>query len=292
MARNPFVVGLAFLGGFFLFVLILLVITTVFLLRGKPTLHKGPQIGVVEIVGVISSAEETIKDLKNFIDDDHVKAIVVRIDSPGGAVGASQELYEAIKEASQTKPVVVSMGSVAASGGLYAALGATKILAMSGTLTGSIGVMMQVPNVKKLLDRVGIQATVLKSGPYKDAGSIFRPLTPEEKKVLMATIKDIYNQFVEAIVSSRHLDPEEVRKFADGRVFTGRQAKEYGLVDTLGNFGKAVDVAAKLAGLQERPTLVYPEREKSLLRRLVGEDFRGEALNLWFAPLYLASFGK
>jgi protease-4 len=184
------------------------------------------------------------------------------------------------------------MGSVAASGGLYAALGATRILAMPGTLTGSIGVMMQVPNLKGLLDRVGIEATILKSGPYKDAGSIFRPLTEDEKKVLMATIRDIYQQFVETVAKARNLPLEKVKKFADGRVFTGRQAKEYGLVDELGNFERAIQVAADLAGIKGKPHLVYPRREKGLLKRLLGEDLRGQGVAFWFSPLYIAEFGR
>ncbi len=291
MSRNPVITGLAFLGGFFLVLFILFVLGIFLLWHGKPDIYSGPKIGVVKIVGVISSSDRILKDLEDFKEDQDVKAILVRIDSPGGTVGAAQEIYEAIKEARSVKPVVVSMGSVAASGGLYAALGATKILAMPGTLTGSIGVMMQVPNLQKLLERLGVQATVLKSGPYKDAGSIFRPLTPAEKKILMSTIEDIYRQFVEAIVSSRHLPRQKVLQFADGRVFTGRKALEYGLIDELGNFEKAVRVASDLAGLKQRPTLVYPSRERSLVRRILGEDFRSEALSLYFAPLYLSFIG-
>ncbi len=292
MSRNPVVIGLAFLGGFFLFLLLLIIIALFFLVRGKPALPVGEKIGVIEIVGVISSADEVIKDLRQFLNDDSIKAIIVRIDSPGGAVGASQEIYQALKQARQKKPVIASMESVAASGGLYVTLGASRILAMPGTLTGSIGVMMQVPNIKGLLDKVGVKAQVLKSGPYKDAGSIFRPLKEEEKKVLMGTINDIYQQFIEAISESRHIPLAKVKTFADGRVFTGRQAKKYGLIDELGNFERAIEIAASLGGIKGKPHLVYPEREKPWLKWLLGEDFKGQAFSLWFAPLYLTQFAR
>ena len=293
MSRNPIVIGLAFLGAFFL-IIFLLILVAFFLLfmHARPTLPIGDKIGVIEIVGLISSADDIIEDFREFVKDDSVKAIIVRIDSPGGAVGASQEIYEEIKRVGKKKPVVVSMGSVAASGGLYAALGATKILALPGTLTGSIGVMMQIPNIKGLLEKLGINATVLKSGPYKDVGSIFRPVGKEEKRVLMNTINEIYDQFVKAIVESRHIPLEKVKKFADGRVFTGRQAKEYGLIDELGNFERAIEVATSLAGIKGEPHLVYPERKRAWLRRLLGEDLKEKAKLFWFTPLYVAEFVK
>ncbi len=293
MSRNPIIIGLAFLGAFFLAILILIFIGFFLIfMRGKPTLPVGDKIGVIEIEGLISSADEIIKDFHEFAKDSSVKAIIVRIDSPGGAAGASQEIYEEIKRVRKKKPVVVSMGSVAASGGLYAALGATKILAMPGTLTGSIGVMIQVPNIKKFLDKLGINTTILKSGPYKDTGSIFRPLEKEERKVLMDTINDIYEQFIKAIVESRHLPLEKVKKFADGRVFTGRQAKEYGLIDELGNFERAIEVAASLAGIKGEPHLIYPERKRTWLRRLLGEDLKERVRLFWFTPLYIAEFAN
>ncbi len=287
-SRNTLVVGLAFLGGFFLFLLLLVVIGLFWALKGKPALPHGDRIGVVEIKGLISEADEVLDNLRQFARDESIKALIVRIESPGGAVGASQEIYRELKRISQEKPVVASLGSVAASGGLYVALGAQKIVAAPGTLTGSIGVMIQIPNIRKLLERVGIEATVLKSGPYKDTGSLLRPLTKEEKKILMETIEDVYTQFVQAVSESRGIPEEKVREFADGRVFTGRKAKELGLVDLLGNFEDAVDLAASLAGLKETPHLVYPEEEKPWLKWLMTKSLAPKGLVLLFAPLYLA----
>jgi protease-4 len=177
---------------------------------------------------------------------------------------------------------------VAASGGFYIALGAQKIVANPGTVTGSIGVMIQLPNIEKLLKKLGVEATVLKSGPYKDTGSLFRPLKEEEKEILMETIRDIYLQFVSAVSEARGLPEEKVRQFADGRIFTGRQAKEWGLVDELGNFEDAVRMAARMAGLKGRPRLVYPEKENPWLKWLASEDLSSRFLNLFFVPLYLS----
>ena len=285
-SRNFWLTGLAFIGALFLFFLLLLLIGFFLMLRGQPALSTGAKIGIVEIKGLITEADGVLRELHQFAKDDSVKAIVVRIESPGGSVGASQEIYRELKRLRQKKPVVASMGSVAASGGLYVALGAEKILASPGTLTGSIGVMIQIPNVSKLLEKIGVEATVIKSGPYKDTGSILRPLTEEEKALLYDTIKDVYEQFMATIAEARHLEPEKIKKFADGRVFTGKRAKELGLIDELGNLEDAIRLAAKLAGLEGRPQVVYPQKEKFWLKWLMKEDFSG-ALAVLFAPFYL-----
>ncbi len=285
-SRNFWITGLAFLGGLFLFFIFLFFVSLFFLLKGRPALPGGDKIGIIEIKGLISEADKTLRHLREFERDASIKAIVVRIDSPGGAVGASQEIYRELKRVREKKPVVASMGSVAASGGLYVALGAQKIIASPGTLTGSIGVMIQIPNVRKLLEKIGVEATVIKSGPYKDTGSILRPLTEKEKALLYETIKDVYEQFVTAIAEERHLKREEIKKFADGRVFTGRRAKELGLIDEFGNFEDAVLLAAQLAGIKGRPQIVYPEEEKFWLKWFMKEDFKG-ALATLFAPFYL-----
>ncbi|OAG28314.1 signal peptide peptidase SppA [Thermodesulfatator autotrophicus] len=283
--RKIFTNFLAFLGAIFLFFLILFFISLFFLIKGEPSFSSRPKIGLIEIKGVISEAEKHLKELRNFEKDKNIKAVVVRIDSPGGAVGASQELYLALKKLSQKKPVVASMGSVAASGGLYVALGAQKIVAAPGTITGSIGVMMQVPNLSKLLEKIGVEATILKSGPYKDTGNMFRPLTEDEKKVLYQTINDIYLQFVNAIKESRGLEETKIRKFADGRVFTGRAAKEYGLIDELGNLNQAIELAASLAGIKDY-YIVYPPKEK-LWERFLVEQKISKGLAIIFSPLYI-----
>ncbi|AEH44031.1 signal peptide peptidase SppA, 36K type [Thermodesulfatator indicus DSM 15286] len=284
--RKFFTNLLAFLGGIFLFFLILFAISLFLLFKGEPTFSSGPKIGLIEIKGVISEADKPLKEIRQFARNKHIKAVVVRIESPGGAVGASQELYLALRELSKEKPVVASMGSVAASGGLYVALGAQKIVAAPGTITGSIGVMMQVPNLSKLLEKIGIEATILKSGPYKDTGNMFRPLREDEKKILYQTINDIYQQFVKAIEDSRGLKEAEIKKFADGRVFTGRAAKEFGLVDELGNLNDAIKLAAKMAGLKGYPEVVYPSKEK-LWERFLVEQKLSQSLAVLFSPLYI-----
>ncbi|NPA48590.1 MAG: signal peptide peptidase SppA [Thermodesulfobacteria bacterium] len=285
-SRNFLVTGLAFLGGLFLFIFFLILLGTFLLFKGRPSLPSGEKVGVVEIKGLISEADQILKNLRVFRKDRNVKAVVVRIDSPGGAVGASQEIYRELKRLASEKPVVASMGSVAASGGLYVALGAPKILASPGTLTGSIGVMIQIPNVSKLLEKVGIEATVIKSGPYKDTGSLFRPLTEEEKALLYETIKDVYEQFVTAISEARKIPREKILEFADGRVFTGKQAKAWGLIDDFGNLEDAILLAAEMAKIKGTPQVVYPAEEKLWLRWLMKEDF-GSRLAALFAPFYL-----
>ncbi len=284
--------GLAFLGGLFLFFFLVIFVFSLLLglkARGRPF---GEAIGVVEIKGLIAEADDKIRILEDFLHRKEIKAVVVRIDSPGGTVGASQELYEELQRVSKRKPVVVSLGSVAASGAYYVALGGTRILASPGTITGSIGVILQVPNFEKLLKKVGIEPVVLKSGRYKDLLSYYRSPSPEEKRLLKETLAEIHRQFMRAVAERRGLKLKEVRKIADGRVFTGERARALGLVDELGNFSRAVEVAAKLAGLKGRPHLVYGKKPgkwwKSLLEgrgELPWESLLTSPLYLWMAGL-------
>ncbi|MEQ8253483.1 MAG: signal peptide peptidase SppA, partial [Smithellaceae bacterium] len=195
--------------------------------------------------------------------DDSIVAVVLRIDSPGGGVAASQEIYDAVVELKKRKKVVVSMGSVAASGGLLIACGADKIVANSGTITGSISAIMQFANAQELLKKIGLKASAVKSGKYKDIGSPLRDMTPEERKIIQDLVDDIYNQFVEVIVRDRKLPREKVISIADGRVFSGSQAREYGLVDYLGNMGAAARLASQLAGKNGRYDLVYPPQKRA-----------------------------
>lgn len=272
---HPLVAILAAIGGLVLFsVAAFFVLVAVLAGRaGNIQVAKGPAVGVVEVKGVIQDVSSVLDDLRELGADDGVKAVVVRIDSPGGAVGASQELYQEIRRLDQEKPVVASLGNVAASGGYYAALGARYICANPGTLTGSIGVIMQIPNFGELLKKLGITTTVVKSGKYKDIGSVTRPLTKEEKGVIQAALDDVHLQFVEAVASARHLEMAKVSSIADGRFFTGRQALELGLVDELGPFGAAVDKAAQFGGIEGKPRLVKPREDKvELFRRLLEES--------------------
>ena len=230
-------------------------------------------IGVIDLKGIMLTSEEVLANLAEFRQDKNIKAVIIRIDSPGGAVGAAQEIYQDIKRTSKVKPVVASMASVAASGGYYAAIGATKIFANPGTMTGSIGVIIKFANLEKILSIIGYQAEVIKSGINKDIGSFSRAMTAAERELLQTMIDNVHNQFIQAIATERKLGVELVRPMADGRIFTGSQAKDLGLIDHLGNFTDAVDQAMTLAGLEgEQPNLIYPEAKNfSFIDMLVSE---------------------
>jgi protease-4 len=218
------------------------------------------KIGVLPIEGVITDSFKINQNIEEFAEDNSIVAVVVRIDSPGGSVGAAQEIYDAILELKKKKKVVVSMGSIAASGGLLIACAGDKIVANPGTITGSISAIMQFANLEELLKKVGVKSSVVKSGPYKDIGSPMREMTPEERVIVQELVDDIYNQFIDVIVRNRKLTREQVVAIADGRVFSGRKAKEYGLVDQLGNMGAAAKLASILAGKDGRYDLVFPKK--------------------------------
>ena len=221
------------------------------------------KIGVVCVEGVIADSKEITEQLDDFGKDDSIVAIVLRVDSPGGGVAASQEIYDAVIELKKKKKVVVSMGSVAASGGLLVACAADKIVANPGTITGSISAIMQFANVEELMKKIGLKSSVVKSGQYKDIGTPLREMTPEEKVIIQELVDDIFNQFVDVIVKERKLPREKVVAIADGRVFSGRKAKELGLVDDLGDMASAARLASKLAGKDGKYDLVYPSKKRT-----------------------------
>ena len=222
------------------------------------------KIGVVSVEGVISDSLEIAGQLDDFARDDSIIAVVLRVDSPGGGVAVSQEIYDAVLELKKTKkPVVASMGTIAASGGLLVACAADKIVANPGTITGSISAIMHFANVEELLKKIGLKSSVVKSGQYKDIGSPMRDMTPEEKVIIQELVDDIYNQFVDVIVKERKLPREKVVAIADGRVFSGRKAKELGLVDELGDMASAARLASKLAGRDGKYDLVYPSKKRA-----------------------------
>jgi protease-4 len=221
-------------------------------------------IGVVEIEGMIITSKYTVRDLKMFADDPSIKAVLLRIDSPGGVVAASQEIYDQVARIAESKKVVVSMASVAASGAYYISLPADVICANPGTVTGSISVIMDYPVFEELLDKIGIDFEVIKSREHKDVGAPYRHLTNEEKELLQDVIMDVYNHFVDVTAEERNMPRDSVLKFADGRILTGRQAKNIGFIDTLASFEQAVDLAGELVGIEE-PFLVYPPRRMSLI---------------------------
>ncbi len=232
------------------------------------------EIGVVEIKGEIISPEKTIAALTAFRKNRKIKAIVLRVDSPGGAVGASQEIFNEVRRTDKKKPVVASLGSVAASGGFYAAIGARKIIASPGTITGSIGVIIKFANLQDIFKKIGYRPQVIKSGKLKDMGSMNRPMTREERRLLQGIIDNVHQQFIADVAKARHLRGKKVRALADGRIFSGQQAQALGLIDKLGNFTDAVNLAAEMAGIKnEYPRLAYPRQRKfSLLNLMTGEE--------------------
>lgn len=233
-----------------------------------------PSVGVIEIDGAIADSRQTIDHIRRFREDDAIKAIVIRINSPGGAVGPAQEIYREIRKTVGTKTVVASMGAVAASGGYYVASAADGIVANPGTITGSIGVIMGYTNFGELLEKIGMVPVVIKSGPYKDTGSPTREMRDDEREILQAIIQTIHAQFVTAIAEGRKMARAEVERAADGRIITGEDAQARGLVDRLGNFQDALEWAAELAGIEGAVVPVYARDKKlTLLRYLISLPF-------------------
>jgi protease IV len=247
----------------------------------------GPRVGIVECKGTIGDtepgvdADKIVKLLRKYERDDDVKAVVVRIDSPGGAVAPSQEIYSALRNLRKKKKVVVSMGNLAASGGYYIAAAADEIYASPGTLTGSIGVLFLHFNVRPLLDTVKVEETTLKSGKYKDTLSPFRSITEQDREEVQGISDDVYAQFIRDVADGRGLKEEEVRKLADGRIYTGRRAKELHLIDELGGFQDAVAKAWQLAHQSGEPRMQMPPREVTIsLRDLMRGAFQGAAAGM------------
>ena len=235
----------------------------------------GGRIAVVEVDGVIGDDEGFLRDVRRLRDDRSVRGWVVSINSPGGVVAPSQSIYHALQRirTEDELPVVASIGSVGASGGYYVALAADSILALPGSITGSIGVLMEYPNVSGLMEKVGVQMEVVKGGAQKDLGSPFREMGPEEREILSALVNDVHAQFIETVADARGMDVADVRPLADGRILSGRQAERVGLVDRLGNVEEAIALAGRMAGLGPDPRIVRPPREDRdwLLDVLFGE---------------------
>ena len=253
----------------------------------------GDRIAVLNIKGVIVNPIPVVKKIERLRKDKTVKALVIRVDSPGGSVGASQEIYRAIERfRANGKPVVVSMGNVAASGGYYVSAPANFIYANPGTITGSIGVIIQHMAYRELMEKIGIRATSIKTGKFKDTLSPFRELTPEEKQYLEETIREAYEQFLQAILKYRSdkISEEKLRQVADGRVFTGKKAKELGLVDGIGGLEDAIEKARELARSPKAREFFVPE-EKSLLQRILGGEIEELKILNSYSPLfYLMQF--
>ena len=252
----------------------------------------GERIAIVELEGLIVDVDDQVRELRAYRDNPGIRAVVLRINSPGGAVAPTQELYGAIRRLREAgKPVVASLGAVAASGGYYIAVAADQIYANPGTLTGSIGVVMQMANLNALMKKVGVEYVVVKAGEFKDVGNFARPMTAEERRILQALLDDVHGQFIAAVADGRKLDRAVVRRFADGRVFSGTQAKALHMIDELGGLEEAVEGAATLAGLPKPPRVIGPRRRFSivdLLRNQLGlTGLATPMLPLLKTPLYL-----
>jgi protease-4 len=283
-------IGLVFLGICFL------ILASVFRFDRFDYSYRGSgeKIAVVEVNDVIMFSEPIVEEIKRFREDKTIKAIIVRVNSPGGGVAASQEIYEEIKKTRESgKIIVISMGSIAASGGYYIACGSNLIIANPGTLTGSIGVIARFINVKDLADKLGIKETTIKSGALKDAGDPFRDVTEKDKKYFQDIIDNTFTQFLEVVAKERKMNKDSLMQYANGRVFTGLQAKEYGLIDSLGTFEDAVRITAKLAGIEGEPKLVRKKKKFSLFEELLGtklEDISDLKNKLFEEPILQYKF--
>ncbi|TYT74644.1 signal peptide peptidase SppA [Desulfobotulus mexicanus] len=259
---------------FFILVMTAMVTGSSMLMRlgtaiSKPEV-KGESIGVVELYGPIMDSGQILEDIRKFRDDEKIRAIVLRVDSPGGGVGPSQEIFRALQLARKEKPVIASFGSVAASGGYYVASACDGIMANAGTVTGSIGVILGYTNFRELVEKIGLKSVVIKSGEHKDMASPVKDLSSEDRDILQALVDRMHRQFVRDVATGRGMEEDVVAALADGRIYAGEEAMELGLVDRMGNFEDALSWAAERAGIDPgKWVAVYPERERSWLMNLI-----------------------
>ncbi|RZB35047.1 MAG: protease IV [Desulfobacteraceae bacterium Eth-SRB1] len=247
----------------------------------------GEKVGIIELTGAITGSKDIIHNLKCFRENSFIKAIVIRIDSPGGSVGPSQEIFREIRKTVKSKKVIASMGTVAASGGYYVAAGTNGIMANPGTITGSIGVIMAYANFQELLHKIGLFPVVIKSGKYKDIGSPVRKMEKEERKILQDFSNRIHRQFIVDIAEGRGMDQARVEALADGRIFTGEEAKHLELVDRLGNLEDAVEWAGRMGGIKGKISTVYPPEKKfPLMKYLTGSSMKEAISQLVNQSLY------
>jgi protease-4 len=279
MRKHPVLVGLIVIGV----ILGVFLLSILFLTRfgEKEAFARGEKIAVVDIKGVITSSRHIVEQIDNFTEDDGVKAIILRINSPGGGVGPSQEIYREVLKAKEKKKIIASMESVGASGGYYVACASDLIVANPGTITGSIGVVMEFSNVEDLLKKIGLRSYVIKSGKHKDIGSPLREMTPGERSILQGVIDSVHAQFVRAVAEGRNMEESKVRRIADGRIFSGEQAKELGLVDRLGSLQDAIEIAAGMVGIEGKPAVIYPKRKLSLYELMFKKSVRLIMDEIW-----------
>ncbi len=260
MRKHPVIFGI-----FLLFLIVVAFFLLVYVLgsstEDRRSFTLDNKVGIVKVEGFIGDTRDVLEQLNQFGKDDTIKAVVLRIDSPGGGVASSQEIYEAVIDLKKKKKVVTSMGSVAASGGYMIACATDKIVANPGTMTGSISAVMHFANAEELLKKLGLKASVVKSGKFKDIGSPVREMTSDERALIQELVDDIYDQFLDMVARDRKIPKENLRKIADGRIFTGRQAQKLGLVDYLGDMGYAVALAGEISGIKGKPEVVYPKKK-------------------------------
>jgi len=255
------------------FLVILLLVVIIFVasfLTGIVGKGFGDKIGVVEIEGVIADGKDAMEDIVKFKEDDSIRGVIVRINSPGGSVGPSQEIYQELKKLGGKKKVYISASSVCASGGYYIASAGEKIFANPSTITGSIGVIMEQVVAEDLMKKIGIQPNTIKSGKFKDVGSPFRRMQDDERAYFQQILDSIHQQFIEDVAEGRKMSVEQAKKLSDGQVYTGSRAKELGLVDSIGTFYDTVDDMKKVLGIKGKPVLVYGKRPFSLLKWLIS----------------------
>lgn len=258
------------------------------LISGGTDFSTGDKVAVLRVDDVIMEDQNILESISKIRDEDQIKAVVVRINSPGGAVSPSQEIYSELLKLKEEMPVIASIGSVGASGGYYIACGAEKIFANPGSITGSIGVIAQFASYEKLLEWAKVDVEVIKSGKFKDIGSPFREMNEDDREYIQGLINNVYGQFKDAVAESRHLSKAEVDKVADGKIFSGEQAKQLKLVDELGTINDAVSAAGSMAGIEGEPDLVYYPKKKSALMELLESKINIPVLN---ATQSKSSFG-
>jgi protease IV len=269
--KSPFFRGCLMIGLVLgVFLLLLGILSQV----DEGTLQRGDKVAVLPITGLIADSESVIEQLKKYAKDENIKAIVLRINSPGGGVGPSQEIYEEVRKLRGKKVVVTSMGALAASGGYYIACATQKIYANPGTITGSIGVIMPFVNLEELAHKLGVRGMEVKSGRFKDTGSSMRPMNPEEKALLQGVVDNTHRQFVAAVAEGRKQPASKVMQIADGRIMSGEQAKALGLVDALGNLEDAVADAGRMAGIKGEPRVITPAKKKLSFADLLKQEIK------------------
>ncbi|MFO7817672.1 MAG: signal peptide peptidase SppA [Thermodesulfobacteriota bacterium] len=273
--KHPLAFGFLLIAAAMILIIGAMAAFTFFMGNGKArTFFAKNKVGVVYVHGEIVASRSLAKWIDRLSEDEEIKGVVLRINSPGGGVAASQEIFAAVERLAASKYVVASMSSMATSGGYYVACGADKIMANPGTITASIGVKAKMTNVQGLMDKLGIKEQTVDSGKYKNAGSMFKPLTPDERAYFQELVDNLHAQFVEDVAASRAMSVEAVNELADGRAMTGEQAWEAGLVDTLGGFDAAIESVCSEAGYKGKCTLVEgPQTKEPLLKKFLGHFF-------------------